>query len=169
MLKALYKKYRSHMVAVAYSVLRDMPLAEDAVQNAFVSLSKNVQKAASLDDIMQYCYMTNVAKNAACDIVRKQKRDACCTCICELENVCDEHAEQEIGELCDETTYDAVVRIIRELDPLYRTVLYFHLVDGMSTDEIAEMTGRKKRTVESQIYRAKKMVIERLRKEHING
>ena len=40
----LYKEYRSTLITVAYSILKDTALAEDAVHETFLTLAKNFNK-----------------------------------------------------------------------------------------------------------------------------
>lgn len=49
------------------------------------------------------------------------------------------------------------------MDDRYRMVLELKYVTQYSNDEIANMLGLKKKTVEMQIYRANKMLREKMR------
>ena len=49
-LERLYELYEQKMYAVAFSILRNEWQAEDAVQDAFVRLLKNIRKLRDLED-----------------------------------------------------------------------------------------------------------------------
>lgn len=58
---------------------------------------------------------------------------------------------------------EKLVEEINKLDDRYRMVLELKYVTQYSNDEIANMLGLKKKTVEMQIYRANKMLREKMR------
>ena len=70
-----YKLYEQKMYHVAYCILRDEGLAEDAVQEAFLKLMKsNVDfKDAKSDECKQY--IITIIKHASIDIYNRKKRE----------------------------------------------------------------------------------------------
>lgn len=63
----LYEKYRHLMLKVAYDVLRDNYLAEDAVHEAFIKVAKNMEKIGETKR-----YLITITKNSTIDIYRKR-------------------------------------------------------------------------------------------------
>ena len=69
----IYETYKYLMMNVAYDVLQDRFLAEDAVHNAFVSISEKMSQLEHMDETGIKRYLIVVTKNAAIDIWRKRK------------------------------------------------------------------------------------------------
>ncbi len=63
------------LYSVAYGVLRQKALAEDAVQEAFVAIYKGMNKI-DVDNYNVINYIYTVAKNKALNILKKQKTHA---------------------------------------------------------------------------------------------
>ena len=72
-LTRLYEKYSGRMFSAARKILGDDPEAEDAVQNAFISVSKKLGKLNELDEDATCGYMFTVVKNEAYMILRKRR------------------------------------------------------------------------------------------------
>ena len=68
----LYEKYKYLMLKVAFDVLKDNYLAEDAVHEAFIKVSKNMEKIGDVDTRETKRYLITITKNATIDIYRKR-------------------------------------------------------------------------------------------------
>ena len=71
---ALYEKYRYFMWYLANQILNDYQLAEDAVQDSFLVLTKHLNKVDSVDSPQTKRYLATIAKSRAIDILRKKGR-----------------------------------------------------------------------------------------------
>ena len=154
-----YVTYRKAMFYAAYSVLGDTYEAEDAVHNAFLSISKHLDVLLNSAESDGKCYCVKAAKNAALNIVRKNNRSSGDVSIEELYNVPDEKSFEEI---INQSEYSEVLDVIRNMDESYRDVLYMRYVMDMSVRQIADSLGRKVSTVKQQLVRGKKILIFRL-------
>ena len=74
-LEAFYREYRSPMLRVALSVLRDEGLAEDAVQQAFLKIFQNFEKFSKKDCNKTRSLIVIIVRNAAIDLYRKRGRE----------------------------------------------------------------------------------------------
>ena len=72
----LYTTYRGVMYAVAYSVLRDVGLAEDAVHTAFVRILSRRYRPDGQEESRVRGFCVLVARCAALDIHRRRLRRA---------------------------------------------------------------------------------------------
>lgn len=70
-LEQLYGLYEKKMYAVAYSILHNEWQAEDAVQDAFVRLFKNIRKIKNLEEEKTRAYVLRTIQNVAIDLYRK--------------------------------------------------------------------------------------------------
>lgn len=157
-----YVTYRKTMFNAAYSVLGDTYEAEDAVHNAFVSISKHINVLLDANENDGKCYCVKAARNAALNIARKNSRSNADISIEELYDVTDERAFEKM--LAD-ANYEHILNIIRNMEATYRDVLYMRYVMDMTAEQIADTLERKSATVRKQLVRGKKILIEKLEKE----
>ena len=71
-LTEIYEKYRNRMYITACRILNDPYLAEDAVHEAFVAISKNLDKIGDTDSIQTASYVIKAAKSRALNMVRQK-------------------------------------------------------------------------------------------------
>ena len=110
----LYEKYRYLLMKVAYDVLGDNYLAEDAVHEAFIKVTKNMEKIGDVNSQETKRYLITITKNSAIDIYRKK-------CIqMKREVFVDELDEEEMPFACMETDTDnSVLDILKNLPANY--------------------------------------------------
>ena len=162
----IYTLYRKKMWYTANSVLSDSYLAEDAVHNAFVGIAKNMKRIEAVDSQKTLSYVITAAKNAALDILRKNK-GLTETDIDELYDVSDKESSSFYQNL---ETEDLIVKILAAMPETYRDVLYLLVVEQMSEKEIAELLGRKPGTIHQQVRRGRAILKEELMKgAKVNG
>lgn len=70
-MEELYELYEQKVYYVAYSILNNIQQAEDAVQETFITLYKNLEKLHNLNIQEFKRYILRVAKNKAIDSYRK--------------------------------------------------------------------------------------------------
>lgn len=147
--RVFYRTYQQPMYKMAYRLLRETDLAEDAVQEAFVAILGQMEKVREMDDDECYAFAMVLARNKAVDILRRKKR----------EHLVDRMEEQLITgpEAEGDDPLDG-------LPELYQSVLRLKAL-GFRPEEIAGMQGKKTETVYKQIARGKKLLREKLRKE----
>ena len=73
-LEALYERYRFDMFRVAYSVLKDYHLAQDAVQSAFIRLLNNLDGIDQIESEKTRAFVIIVTRNISINFYRKRKR-----------------------------------------------------------------------------------------------
>lgn len=156
----LYNKYRKLMQTTCYNILRDDRLAEDAVHDAFIKLSRNMDKVKNIESRETKRYLITIAKNAAIDIYRK----------CSSRRLHEMYFD-EMDNLEGVTTYmkvdeeSSIVEILKHLPALYRDVLLLKYSNCYSNKEIADILDISEDSVRQRISRGKKMVKSKLDKE----
>ena len=163
-----YVTYRRQMFYSAKSVLHNDSDAEDAVHNAFMGIAKHIDVLLSADEDKGRYYCIKAAKNAALNIARKNSHTSDVLSIEDMYAVAD---EQAFESLIDHSEYEDVLDVIRNMDDIYRDVLYLRYVMDMSVKKIANVLDRKEATVKQQLVRGKKMLISALSEEvmTVNG
>lgn len=157
-----YVTYRKQMFYVAKSVLSNDNDAEDAVHNAFLGIAKHVDVLLDSDEEKAKCYCIKAAKNAALNIVRLNKQTNDMLSIDDMYNVPD---EKSFEEMLDSAGYEDVLSVIRNMDDVYRDVLYMRYVMDMPVKKIATVLDRKESTVKQQLVRGKKILVSALSEE----
>ena len=69
----IFNKYLPMMKSLAYSMINDDQLSEDAVQEALVKLSQNTHKIDNINSSASKNYIYTVTKNEALKILREEK------------------------------------------------------------------------------------------------
>lgn len=157
----IYEKYKNRMYITACRVLKDPYLAEDAVHEAFVAISRNLSKLTDIDSVSTASYVIKSAKNAALNMIKKQQREA----LFPLDEIKERGEEDLLEELCTKENYKAVVRAILSLDEKYRDVLSLYYLNELTVSEIAGALSRKETTVKQQLARGRRRLINIIEKE----
>ena len=155
----LYETHKKQMQHVANDVLHKWDLAEEAVHTAFVGIANNMAavQGRSKEDVKNY--VLKAAKNAAINMLKKEKRQR--DLLPELD---EEPVEDHVLEdLCAQDGYEAVVGAILKLKDPYSTVLYNYYVMEMSYETIANVMQKKPATIRQQVCRGKQMLMELLK------
>lgn len=157
----LYKLYRKKMWYTANAILNNFDDAEDAVQNAFIAIAKNMKAIHNVNSSETYAYVITATKNMALNIVtQKKKRN-----IIDYESVWDIADEKALLDMCTVENQDLILSALKKLPEIYQEILYVYYVDGLSEKEIAKFLNRKPATVRKQIQRGKQKLLEILSTE----
>ena len=147
------KRYRAMMRNLAYGILRNHQSAEDAVQEALLSLSKNMDKLDNIHSRQSQNYIYTVTKNAALSVQKKESRYAV--------PAYDEEEIQRIpGQLDVEAFADQygfsprVAEALAQLASVDRDILCWRYGAGYRPKEIAKYLGKSPDSVYKRIQRA---------------
>ena len=155
----LYNEYRKRMVSTAYSILRNHEDAEDAVHDTFIKIARNMNSIGDPKSNEALSYILKATKNTAINL---SKKNTTRNKHIQLENVENISDGQFFEELHIQENYREVVAAIQNLNDTYRDVLFYYFVEGMKAKDIADLLGRNKSTVQQQIIRGKKKLLEML-------
>jgi len=165
----LVKRYDRNVFRIAQHITQNREDAEDVVQDAFLKAYSNLEQFQGQSKF--YTWLVRIAVNEALMRLRKRRNDRTVSL--------DEDVETEDGsiprEVADwapnpEQNYgtselgDILKKTIQGLSPGFRTVFVLRDVEGMSTEETAEMLGLSVPAVKSRLLRARLQLRERLAK-----
>ena len=159
----LLEKYGKLVYKICYDMLKNQEDAEDLLQETYFSLYKNLNRYLNLPE--------NDIQNIICKIALNKCRDLLKSKSKKLENLTDyDETKLEnylIDNKIDEQIYLKdrkmfVIKMINELKMPYRQILYDYYIDQKSLDEIAKSQDVLKDTLKVQLYRAKKLLKEKL-------
>jgi RNA polymerase sigma-70 factor (ECF subfamily) len=157
----LYEKSSSHLFAVVLRICRDRALAEDILQEVYVS----VWRAASGFDAAQsqpLTWLTSIARNRAIDSLRRaqtqpQLQTSTTGPDDEDSDVYDETAGAQPGPLellSRASDARALSNCMQDLTAPQRQSVALAFYDGLSHAEVAEKMGQPLGTVKSWVRRA---------------
>ena len=165
----LVKRYDRNVFRIAQHITHNEEDAQDVVQDAFLKAYQNLEQFQGNSKF--YTWLVRIAVNEALMRLRKRRNDRTVSL--------DEDVETDEGsiprEVADwspnpEQQYgtselgDILKKTIQGLSPGFRTVFVLRDVEGMSTEETAEMLGLSVPAVKSRLLRARLQLRERLAK-----
>lgn len=150
----IYRANFQRMSKLANQILGPGPRAEDAVHDAFLKLIQHFDELRDRPEERIAAWLAVVVKNTALDMLRKDRRETAL-----------EEAVWEPAVPADQGEFHALVAIIRGMPEDYRLVLELRFVAEWSVAEIAQAMALGENTVKTRIFRGRKMLMERLRKE----
>ena len=160
----IFNMYSKQMFYVAKGVVGNNEDAEDAVQDALIRIASNLESVNTEDAARTRRYVLTAARNAAINILKKPSRFA----TVDIEDIFDLGCDDvSLASLVEENSAEAIIGCIRDLDPVYRDVLYYRFVEEMSEKEIASLLGRKYGTVKMQVKRGRALLIKSLKKKEV--
>jgi len=167
-LERLYNKYKSLMYYVAFNILKDKHLAEDAVHQSWVRIISNLHKINEDNFHKTKAFLVIICRNVSYDIYRKQvylNNNANF-----IKEAIEKENEDNIDPLEKVIIYDKMnnlISSIKNLKPVYQDVLMLKYFLEYKNNEIAEMLKISPETVRKRIERAKKELYRQLGKEEL--
>ena len=157
------RKYYSAIYQYCFLHIHNSYDAEDMTQETFLSIYKSLE---SFDGDNPGGFVTRVAVNKCLDYLKRADRRAVPSEDSVLaqnlpytpppeDNILQEEARCELLKACN------------TLKPPYNEVATNYYCNGMTAPQIAGITGKKLKTVQTQIRRAKELLRKKIRKEDI--
>ncbi len=159
--ETLYYAYRSSMFRIAYAVLHDHHLAEDALSEAFLNIARNMQKISAMSGQEREKYFVIIIRNCAIDIYRKRQTEW--DNLTELETLPEQVQGASIDEaVFSQDSYQRLLEAIASLPETYKDVMQLYYIYDHSAAEIAELLQLKENTVAARLSRGRKKLMETL-------
>ncbi len=158
----LYSKYANAVYRFAYKLLNEQYLAEDVVQETFLSVSKVIDSIKIDNEHSERNYIFKIARNHAYKAIEKQSY-----LLSDpegFENQVPDITNLEM-DIDDKVNQENLCKLIRKLDSKYSDVLIMKYFKGMSGNEIASALNLTVGTVNTRLTRAKNKLKELLCKE----
>lgn len=160
-LEKLYEDNKQIMYKTAFSVLQNPEQAEDAVQDAFLRVIKNLSKFRTYSRNENAAYLVIIVRGIASNMLAANKRTA------DLEN--DLPAADNIEETAEaDIAYEQIVRNIEKLSPALKNIATMLWVENLSEHEIAGLLDMNINTVRSSASRARKQLKQMIMEEYNN-
>ena len=126
---ALYQHYHSPMVALAYSMLADRDLAEDAAQEVFAIACRDIESLKSKERFA--AWLAGICRNVSRQTLRANRIKPAA--------LSDEHATQS-KKVCEDRQV-MIRRALWNLREAERELIVLRYFDGFSQARISEVLG----------------------------
>ncbi len=152
----LYNNYRKLMKYVAIEKLKDEYLAEDAVHEAFIKLTRYINGVDESDSHKTKAFLVIIVKSVCIDMLRKQNQDKSFG----LEEI------DNMGYMNDDSfknlEVDEVYSVILSLSDKYREIIELKVYHNLSDKEIADVLGISNSAVRKRLQRAREILRNKL-------
>ena len=150
----IYQTYRVLMYRVAYSILGNEFDAEDAVQQAFFSVFKNLEKISEIECPKTRSFIVIIVERKATDILRNKSRN--------------NHLEldEDLVGLSVPLPGDCgLADAMARMPARYREILLLRYDNGFTVNEIAQILDSTPGAIQRALTRAKDSLRKELEKE----
>ena len=163
----IYYKYREMIFKVAKSHTHNHHFAEEAVQNVFIGVARNIDKIKNLDEKHLEIYLCKASKNSAFSVMRKENQVINNTVA--LDNLSEELKDTEVsGEtIFQNELLKMILEYIRSMDSEYSDVLTYYFLFDLTLKECSIALQMPLSTVKTRFYKGQKMIQEKF-KEYRN-
>lgn len=164
LLSELYYTYRQTMWYVAKGILNDEHLAEDAVQDAFITLTRHLDKVGEVTATRTRNFLITIVRTRALDLWRKESKQP--DSLEALEYYDAPSKEKDIlDELIAKDTIHHLKAVLATMSLNDRTLLEYKYMHQLKEAEIADILGLPPKIVNMRIYRARHKLMTLLQKE----
>ncbi len=153
---ALYERYHSPMVALAYSMLGDRGLADDAAQETFAIACQKLVTLRRRDKFAGW--LASICRNTARSILRSKGKTAAVD------------FQERVGNQNDtDHRRDAIREAVWKLRPADRELIVMRYYDGFSQAQISNVLDISPQAVNGRLFRAKRKIEKYLRHSGFTG
>lgn len=163
-MEELYHTYKGLMLKVAFDILKDYDLANDALHNSFLKIVHHLNKLDQVSCHKTKAYMVIVIENVSKTMYNKRKKQESFSFDELAYEVQDENNLEE--DVSNELTVQYVYEKIKLLPNIYKEILTLKYVNDLSDKEIAKVLQISNSAVRKRFERARIKLTELLKKEH---
>ncbi len=169
----LMRRYQPYVDKVLYHLAPDWQDRADLAQEVWIRVYRNLQKLQEPEKFRGW--LSRIAVNMFYDTLRKRKRNAVPLSL-DTPRIDGEDIAWEIPSddpspeeaLMTREFYEQLSAALADLPEAFRTTIVLREIEGMSYEEIAEITGVTMGTVKSRIARARSKLQSQL-KTYVNA
>ena len=162
----LVLKYQSRVIATVFKYVKEKNLAEDIAQEEFIKSYKSLDSFREESSFYTWVYRiaVNTAKNYI--VSSKRREEIIMTDLSEDNNYYPEKPDIDSPQdiLNASELRDLIFATLSSLGEETRTALSLREFDGLSYEQIAEISNCPVGTVRSRIFRGREMIEEKVRK-----
>jgi RNA polymerase sigma factor (sigma-70 family) len=164
-------RYSSKVYSTAYSYTHSQEEAKDLVQEILIKTYNNLKSFKADSKFSTWLY--RVAVNTCIDWSRKRKSKAVMTVMSfedtDIFEIITTDAEGPEELLLRQENVEVVRNAVGDLPEIYKTVLILYYFEELQVQEICNILDIPRKTIETRLYRAKKILKSILRQELTGG
>lgn len=154
----IFRSYGNMMFSKAMSVLHNTALAEEAVQESFLKIAKNISKISEPNCSKTAAFIVIIVRNTALDMLKNEHINDTEP----LDEAIPDISSDVMSRIISSDGYSALLNAVNGLDSIYSDVLMLKLVYGYDTASISKLMNIPVKTADSRIYRGKKLLMTKL-------
>lgn len=158
--KRIYEKHAPKMLGVCRQYVKDLQFAEDVMIGGFLKVFKNLGSFKFKGSFEGW--IRRIMINESISYVRKQQ-------FVVYDDALYDRFELETNIISSEMDVEHIQMLIDALPEGYKMVFVLYVVEGYKHNEIAKELQISESTSKSQLFKARKMLQEKLKKQNIIG
>ncbi|OXB03174.1 RNA polymerase sigma factor [Flavobacterium pectinovorum] len=149
----LYNRYKNLVYGTALKITKSKVLAEEAVQDVFLKIWQNQEKAAEITNFENYLFI--ISRNHIFDMIKKTARETNLASDITYKNIAADDTDTAIKD----DQYNVILnQIIEQLPPQQQKIYKMAKMEGLSHQKIGENLGISTETVKKHMAQALKFV-----------
>jgi len=160
LLTEYFLQYRFTSLRIARAILHDPDLAEDAMQDTFLRLTKHI-KTVRPNPLEVRSFLATITRHCAYDILKKRKPDL------SWDDLVYEPADDSVNVEDTVIENNEMERIAQTLPIIYSTVFLLRYLQDFSTRNIAAYLDISEDAVRKRLQRAKEMIMDDAKKKGV--
>lgn len=158
--KELYEKYASKMLNLCHRYCRNNIDAEDIMQDGFINVFKKLNSYNGKGSFEGW--VRKIMINTAINFYRKNWNKATFSDFSEIESIVVPDTDP-----IDKLSINELLNIIQTLPDDSRVIFNMFAVEGYNHKEITEILQINENTCRSKLFRARKILVEKIRNQNI--
>ncbi len=159
-LAEVIRTHRDGLTLYIYSIVGNMDLAEEIMEDTFVKLYVKKPKYSGKSSFKTWLYA--LGKYTATDYIRKESRIS----VTPYDNVIDISDEENLEHTAVKGEEKIILhKAMQRLKPDYEQVLYLTYFEEFTNDEAAKVMNKTNRQIRNLLYNAKKALKAEMEKE----
>lgn len=155
----LMDRYQNLILSICYKLTQDYFAAQDLTQETFLSAYQHLN---SFDGNNEKAWLCRIASNKCVDYLRQAQRKQIPTQREKMELIQPEAVDVAVNDpawkVLEKDVQQELLRNCRRLKPPYDEIAYQYFYLERPAEEIAALQKKNKKTVQTQIYRARELL-----------
>lgn len=152
----LYRQFFGYAMSIALRYAQNREEAIEILNDGFLKIFQHISEFDTNRSFKSW--LAKIVVNTAIDHLRSKKR------ISFTDDITQVYDLGVNDTAVDKLSYDELLKLVQTLPPAYRTVFNLYVIEGYQHQEIAERLGISEGTSKSNLFKAKKILKEKIEK-----